>query len=732
MLDLPATRIYLARCGAEPRSLKSAVVREEQGQYWRDVAVITFTKAGAVSVTMEQYEPTEQEAADIAEEFSNVEWPELQLLSRIIDPPKMIAEAEPSAVFEFRNRENLITMVQVRIEIMENGQPNKKYIPWTYWDDGEWRICEPDGPLPLFNINKLKDNTTVFLHEGAKAAKHVQWMVDGETAEARAALLEHPWGQELTGAVHLGWIGGAMSPYRTDWTILIKNGVKRVYIVADNDAEGRSAVPSIARYIRIPTFVIQFTDEFEKSFDLADSFPDKMFGSIDAGKHYIGPSFRECLHPATWATDLIPNAQGRPTAVLRDSFKNMWAYIEEADLFVCTEMPDILRPEKILNNMLASFSHVKETSRLITKTYRGRSARVCYRPDHPGLVVTYQGSSAINLHTPSTIRAREGSPQPWEDFLSYMFVNENELAEVRRWLATLIAQPAIRMSYGLLLISERQGIGKTTLGSHILAPLVGIQNVSFPGEQEIISSFNEWVANKRLVIVNEIYSGSSWKAYHALKSVITDRDVTVNQKFMRQYKIENWCHILACSNSMRAMKMEHDDRRWFYPEVAEVPWPAAKFVEFRQWIENGGLGIIKAWAQAFNNYVQPAERAPMTERKKEMIDGSRSEAQREAAALAEMMKERAAPVALSMKDVVAWVRNSTQGKVFDTDYELRKVMIDAGAYCWPKRIKINGQLQYLIMNEQLRDAAMRTADEELGGILRGAVVNPRDILPEAM
>ena len=640
----------------------------------------------------------------------------------------MISEADKKNVFEFRNDRGEIVMVQVRVD----REGDKNYVPWTFWDDDTWRMCEPDGPLPLYNAHRLTDVSTVFVHEGAKAARYAQWMVDGETAEARKALAEHPWGQELTGAAHVGWIGGAMSPYRTDWTPLKRAGVKRVYIVADNDEPGRAAVPAIAQQLRIPTFMIQFTDEFPGSFDLADPFPPRMFGNADGSRFYVGPSFRDCLHPATWATDLVPPAggTGRPTAVLRDSFKGMWAYIEEADMFVCTEMPEIMRPEAILNKMLAPFSHSNNTTQLIVKAYQGRSTRVCYRPDHEGLLVTFRGSSAINLHVPSSIRAQKGDPKPWIDFLKYLFVNDAEREQVERWCATLIARPETRMAYGLLLISERQGVGKTTLGAHILAPLVGHANVGFPSEGDITASFNDWVAHKRLAIVNEIYSGSSWKAYHALKSVITDRDITVNQKYMRQYVIENWCHVLASSNSMRALKMENDDRRWFYPEVTEVPWTKARFDELRKWIESGGLSIIKHWAQNYGNYVGPSERAPMTERKREMIEGSRSEAQAEAAAIAEVVKDIGKPAAVLIKDVVGWVRTHVQGRVFDSDYELRRAMQDAGLIPWQKRVKVAGRLQYAIMNQALVDLVQRSEDQVT--VIRDHLVKCSDIMESEM
>jgi hypothetical protein len=383
--------------------------------------------------------------------------------------------------------------------------------------------------LPLYNADKIKGNATVFIHEGAKGARYCQGLIESNSVEAKA----HPWRKELSGAVHVGWIGGALNPYRTDWSILRRNGIKKAYIICDNDTPGLRAVPIISEQLNMVTFVIQFTDEFPASFDLGDPFPPHMFG--EAG-YYIGPSFRECLHPATWATDLVPQEKGKPKAILRECFKGFWVYIEEIDSFICSEMPEIARSEAVLNKMCAPLSHVQDTARLIVKSYSGRITKVCYRPDCEGLNVTYRGSSAINLHVPTSIKAHAGDAGPFLDFMKYMFNDEEELKHVLKWCATLIARPSIRMGYGLLLISEQQGIGKTTLGAHILAPLVGLHNTSFPGENDITSAFNEWVAHKRLAVISEIYSGSSWRAYHALKSVITDREVTVNQKYMRQYR----------------------------------------------------------------------------------------------------------------------------------------------------------------------------------------------------
>lgn len=730
LTDVGAVLLYLQRVGAEARSLRTAVVKEHRGNYWKDLAVIRFTKTGDVVCPVLEYAPTEEERNTIKVELSKVQWPELKPLRTLGALPEGVQKAKTGDRFIFRNEAGEIIMIQVRV----TRKGEKAYVPYTYWDDDEWRCAEPDGALPLFNLEKLKDAAYVFIHEGAKSARYVQWMVDGETEEARKALAAHPWGKELSAGVHLGWIGGALSPQRTDWSPIRRTGARKAFIVADNDKPGRAAVPAISREIGITAFMIQFTDEFPASFDLADDFPKAMFGKADGGHFYVGPSFRDCQHPATWATDLLPNPEGkgRPITVLRDSFKGLFQYVEETDMFVCTDMPEIMRTEQVLNKMLAPFSHVQDTCRLIVKNYEGRSARICYRPDHEGMLVTYRGSAAINLHVPSAIRSVKGDHSPWSEFLGYMFVNERERYEAERWIATLIARPSIRMAYGMLLVSESQGIGKSTLGHNILAPLVGVWNVGFPGEQDITAPFNEWVAHKRLAIIGEIYSGSSWKAYHALKAVITDKEITVNQKYMRQYVIENWCHIFASSNSMRALKMENDDRRWFYPEICEKAWPKKKFEEFRAWIESGGLSIIKAWAEAFKDYVGPSERAPMTERKRELIEGSRSEAQREAVQLAEAVVAASDPIAISIKDVVMWCRNHVQGRVFDSDYELRRAMTEAGLMSLPGRMRIGQRMEYVLINPELRDKIQREGDDKSSEMVRAHLRKCNEIMESGM
>jgi hypothetical protein len=184
------------------------------------------------------------------------------------------------------------------------------------------------------------------------------------------------------------------------------------------------------------------------------------------------------------------------------------------------------------------------------------------------------------------------------------------------------------MHYALLLVSETQGVGKTTLAEKILAPLIGVHNVSFPNEKQVTDSkFTSWLVHKRLAVVNEIYAGEKRKAYDNVKSYITEVDIDVEEKFQKPYKIRNHTHILATSNSLKALKLDIGDRRWLVPGVTEELRPQAYWSQYNEWLRGDGLSYIAAWAREFvttHGAVETGAHAPWTRAKQEMIEENMS------------------------------------------------------------------------------------------------------------
>lgn len=703
--DLKSVSAYLERIGAEPRSLRTAVVKEVRGRYWTDKSVIHISEAGEVDAD-DRYLPTDDEAAQIKAECSAAEWPRTQPIIGKFDLPKALkGKKEDKDFFVIRNMAGHVLMIHERMK--SEDAPGKRYRPWSYWSDGEWRCMEPEGPLPLYGMEKIKDRAVVFVHEGAKAAAFCNALVNPRTPEEAARLEAHPWGEFLAQGVHVGWISGAQNVHRTDWEPLVKEGPSTIFIVADNDTPGLRSVPQIsAKLADALTYVIQFTDDWPPGFDLADPFPEEMFNVGDDGKiRYDGPVIQQCLHPATWATE--PYMIGKKIHYkIRDKFLEMWSWVETMDAFVCQKMPQIILSPTQFNARIAPYSHIQDTAKALQKAQVGRHVHLAYRPDVSKRIISDGVTTAINMHIPSFIQVEEGSVQPFLDFMNYMFVNPEERKTVMRWVATLIARPDIKMHYGLLLVSEHQGVGKNTLGEHILAPLVGLWNTGFVSERQIVDSvFNGWGANKRLIFCAEVYAGHSFKAYNILKSYITDKTIDVNEKFQRPYTIQNWCHVVACSNDRKALRIEESDRRWFYPELSETPWVRRQWQAFYAWLHSGGLGIILRWALEFHEdesnggYIYEGEQPPMTANKAELIEESRSEPVKMWINILDAAAE--VPQAFSINEVFEVLREK-HNKVFESASELRRIAAKRGWVEFKGQIKHGGIMITAVLSPALR------------------------------
>lgn len=714
MTCLPAVATFLERIGAKPRSLRRAVVEEPEGRYWREIATIRIEKDGQISAP-EGYAPTEIEATAIKQDVLAAKWPE-SIRVGCYKLPEELKNVPPEYLFPLKDRQGKLVMIQQRIDDLSSG--GKRYLPWSFWSDQKWRRAEPEGLLPLWGLDNIGDNTTVFLHEGAKSARAVQQLVNPRTQEERARLAAHPWGTELQVAAHLGWVGGALNPHRTDWEELAKAGVTRAYIVADNDAAGKAAVTLISKVLRrwdIEVHAILFTDEFPVSFDLADEFPSEKFTRLSDGRRvYNGPSFNDLCRPATWMTEQVPSpapkGRGRPPAPnyrLRKIGVRQWFVVDDPakPVFIHREALDRHYTREAFNSAVRPFSDVNDPAALLTQHLPSHVETIAYEPGafdlgRPKVRITVDGKSAINTYRPPRVKPVQGDPAPWIGFLAHLFPNAAERLEVQRWIATLVACPGTRMKYGVVLSSTAQGVGKTTLGD-ILRALVGSWNASTPSANDIKSEYNTWIAHKRLVVVNEIYEGGSWTTYNKLKSYVTDDTIRAHAKYANMYELKNWAHFLLCSNADVPLAMEDADRRWLVPEVTEVKALPGGWEAFHQWVAADGLGIILNWAreeieQGRIKPVGAGEHAPMSARKAKMIAESRTEEEAlvlELARLAGEFSEREGgrQVVFVYDDIRSWLeaqRGGALGRQYDKAF--RAWVVGAGLHVPEQRFKIDG------------------------------------------
>ena len=467
------------------------------------------------------------------------------------------------------------------------------------------------------------------------------------------------WREEMRWGHHVGWIGGVFAIGRSDWAALAAKNWKRVVIVADNDQDGMIAAHRIARHFTGDVATVTFDQRFKDGFDCGDDWPAALFEEDGA---HIGPTMDDCTRSAMQATEegeLDEGQRGRPPSHITRSFAERVALTVIPPTFIFRDRPSRAYSAEEFNALTAPFSHAPmRTAAKLLGEITCQHERLQYDCAHaPGPLVV-DGRRDWNVFQPTRVKPIKGDPARWFAFLEHLFPDDVEREAVMKWLATLIALPKVRMRYGLLLISTTQGVGKNTL-AHILKPLLGADNVSFPSEQAVIGSqFNDWLSRKRLVFVAEIYSGTSRAAYDKMKSVVADDTCTINEKRVKPYTIANWATVIACSNSLAALHLDKEDRRWFVPTVSESVKPREWWNDLYRWLRGDGTGVILCWAQDYvkgGNHVQTGDRAPGSARKEQIVEGSRSEGQNLANALAEHLRDWPEPVILRIGDIRGWI-----------------------------------------------------------------------------
>ena len=312
---------YLNRIGAEIKGLRRARVESVgKDRYARHECVVEFSIAGEVRCSGEgsaKFRPTEIEQANIAAEFATVAFPASASAMVLSDD---LRRKDPEMIFVFRSPETPDEITAV-VERIDTGPGEKVYLSHVPYSDGVWRVGEPDGKFPLFNGEKIRAGRPVMLHEGPKSARG---------AERAANDPEHPFHDELSKFVHVGWHGGVHAAASTDFRALKVS--PRVVIVPDNDAPGEESIAKIAE--RLPKECVVYTQRWSVDFPVGFDFGDKI-EKIPENVVENGWKLADNQYFSMWATDLVddPAKEGKMKAVLRANFRDQWAYIVKGDRF---------------------------------------------------------------------------------------------------------------------------------------------------------------------------------------------------------------------------------------------------------------------------------------------------------------------------------------------------------------------------------------------------------------
>ena len=253
--------------------------------------------------------------------------------------------------------------------------------------------------------------------------------------------------------------------------------------------------------------------------------------------------------------------------------------------------------------------------------YRRKYADIGYFPGNEPVV-----DNKINTWPGWKCLPEPGNVKPFLDLIDYLFEGEPDLrAWFLQWLAYPLQNPGAKVLTAVLLHSRRQGVGKSFVG-YIMSDIYG-DNFNVIGQDELQSSFNDWVVSKQFILGEEITGNNSRREADRLKNMLTRETLNVNIKYQPGYKMADCANYLFTSNHVDALFLDDYDRRTFVHEIRGAVKPDAFYKRIDTWRDNGGGSALFDYLindvdlTGFN----PKSPAPPSSAKSDMIALSKSD-----------------------------------------------------------------------------------------------------------
>lgn len=165
------------------------------------------------------------------------------------------------------------------------------------------------------------------------------------------------------------------------------------------------------------------------------------------------------------------------------------------------------------------------------------------------------------------------------------------------WLAGILQTRQKQLTAWVL--KGEQGAGKGIFLDNVLKELFGRRQSVKVEDSDLQSDFNPWLKNTIIVAFNEVAHDNSTRnnIKSRIKAIITDPDVMINEKNIRNYFITNYVNCLFFSNEKVPLFIENKDRR------LNVVNTGPNLISF-DWFKKDPEGFINSLKQEVPKFAQ--------------------------------------------------------------------------------------------------------------------------------
>ena len=155
--------------------------------------------------------------------------------------------------------------------------------------------------------------------------------------------------------------------------------------------------------------------------------------------------------------------------------------------------------------------------------------------------------------------------KPFWDHVAKVWCRGNEALYryIKHWIWSKVTRPWYHVESAIILQSD-EGAGKGIIVEKV-AEIIGIRYMSKPPSLDHITgnTFNrQYFENCLLMFLDEAFYAGSKSTKNQVKTIITDKYICVNEKFMPTFQVENFLSMILASNEDHVVNRDVKSRRY--------------------------------------------------------------------------------------------------------------------------------------------------------------------------
>lgn len=262
------------------------------------------------------------------------------------------------------------------------------------------------------------------------------------------------------------------------------------------------------------------------------------------------------IDPDYWNSITRPQQSNLTYFAFRDRVTDTYyTVIEDKEAYV---MDRVGNAQKAMDFLKFHHQELPETIPIWDVVFQPNKA---FLIDHDQrLINTYQLSDYLKNAIPST-----HYPHKFIQLIAHVTGHDDEMRDdLLNWLAFIIQRR--EKTQTAFILQGRTGTGKGVLFNKILRPIIGLKHCAMIMMEDIDSSFNEWLENTILVVVDEAQISDdpkkSKKRMNKIKNLITEPIGQIRIKNVSNVQRENHLNLLFTSNEYDSIHLDMNDRRF--------------------------------------------------------------------------------------------------------------------------------------------------------------------------